>query len=395
MIEFDVNEYIKLKLEKGITNIYIKNQLFNHCKRVMIKKNLEDLENIESIDELIDNALPENSENDYGLFSKELREIKPEEEFWAHCSAFQMWAEKNYDSLFLHRNLSFPLLKKLVEIGDRKAKHILKDEIVKRLESGYHPVIEFLQREGYTKYIDRKELFSILLNYKELTAISKLFDGKLEEIVWFYGLDYELTFDYYDMLIFNKNVVGLNLSKRNLKRIHDEIGCFKKLLYLDLSFNKIKRLPKTIGKLESLKELGVMHNRLETVPPEIGQLKKLKTLFLDSNKIQTLPSSIGDLASLNKLFLDANYIKILPKNLGNLENLYDLGLSNNPFEDFPSPILEIKSIVTLSLDTNKLSNLDEKLLLLSNMEVIHLDEKFKNKKIVKKLIKNGVKPSFY
>ncbi len=395
VIEFNVNRFIKLKLEKGITNIYICNVLFTHCKRAMITTSLKYLEYIESIDELIDNALPEDLDIDYNPHYKTNLGISPEDEFWVHCSTFQVWVENNYDSLLLHKNLAFPILKELVAYGDRKAKLMFKEEIIKRLETGYHPVIEYLESAGYTKHIEKEELFSILLNRREFEVIFKIFDGKLDEVVWHYGYDFESTLDGYDILIFNKSVVWLDLSERNLKWIHNEIGCLKKLTHLDLSYNKLTTLPKTIGNLISLVDLRADYNRLETIPSEIGQLKKLKVLFLDSNRIRTLPSSIGDLVSLNKLTLDSNYIKTLPETLGNLKKLHDLGLSNNSFGNFPSLILKIESIRSLTLDANKLSNLDEKLLLLSNMEEIHLDEKFRNKKIVKKLIENGINLSFY
>lgn len=39
-------------------------------------------------------------------------------EFWGHCSNLQVWAENNYDTRLLHRNLSSPLLKQLSDLGD-------------------------------------------------------------------------------------------------------------------------------------------------------------------------------------------------------------------------------------------------------------------------------------
>ena len=48
----------------------------------------------------------------------------------------QVWAEMNYDTRILHRNLAFPLLKKLAQVGDPIAKKALKDEIAKRFLSG-------------------------------------------------------------------------------------------------------------------------------------------------------------------------------------------------------------------------------------------------------------------
>ena len=58
MKEFIINNYIKLKLENGKTNIYVNNKLFRQCKYVLIRKSVNELEDLlilESIDELADN----------------------------------------------------------------------------------------------------------------------------------------------------------------------------------------------------------------------------------------------------------------------------------------------------------------------------------------------------
>ena len=39
---------------------------------------------------------------------------------------------------------AFPLLKQLTDVGDPLAKRVFKEEIVKRIESNYEPVINFL-----------------------------------------------------------------------------------------------------------------------------------------------------------------------------------------------------------------------------------------------------------
>ena len=92
MVEFYINDLLKLKLEDGITNIYVKGELFNQCKHVTFKKKVDQLEELykfESIDELIDNTLDEDIENDkeyYMTPNERSREISPAEEFWVHCS---------------------------------------------------------------------------------------------------------------------------------------------------------------------------------------------------------------------------------------------------------------------------------------------------------------------
>ena len=72
---------------------------------------------INSIDEAAENL------SIYGV------KLSPEVEFHGHCSNLQAWAENHYDTRLLHSNLSFPLLKKLAELGDPQAKQMIKDEI--------------------------------------------------------------------------------------------------------------------------------------------------------------------------------------------------------------------------------------------------------------------------
>ncbi|GAH27524.1 unnamed protein product, partial [marine sediment metagenome] len=62
--------------------------------------------------------------------------ITPEQEFWAHCSNLQTWAEHHYDTRLLHSNISFPLLRRLTEAGDPVAKQFFKDEIAERIKLG-------------------------------------------------------------------------------------------------------------------------------------------------------------------------------------------------------------------------------------------------------------------
>lgn len=70
----------------------------------------------------------------------------------------QAWYEQDYDTRLLHSNLAFPLLKKLTYCGDPFAKKVFKEEIAKRLESGFLPVVLYLIKEGYLSYLNAEEL---------------------------------------------------------------------------------------------------------------------------------------------------------------------------------------------------------------------------------------------
>ena len=156
MREFKVNEYITLKLERNKTFIYVNNERFNQCHYLLMNipiANVKEFDGIESIDEIAEKLDHSNQNRTRGQF-----EIDPTTEFWGHCSNMQVWVEKNYDTRLLHSNLSFPLLKKLTDVGDPIAKKVFKEEIALRVESGYKPVISYLLREGYLNYLSEDEL---------------------------------------------------------------------------------------------------------------------------------------------------------------------------------------------------------------------------------------------
>ena len=157
---FIINELITLKLEGGRTNIYVKDQLFNQCKYLLLNINTKragDYDDINSIDEAIE-RLDRSLEGSGGSRF----DITPETEFWAHCSNIQAWAENDYDTRILHRNLAFPLLRKLAMLGDLKANKVYKEEVAMRLESGYPSVIAFLSYGGYLTVIDDEEFKTIV-----------------------------------------------------------------------------------------------------------------------------------------------------------------------------------------------------------------------------------------
>jgi len=154
--EFKINDFINVRLEEGYTNIYVKNRFFNQCKYLLLNIPVEKISSFDEIDsideaaEILDSSLEMMSPYEY--------HIEPEEEFLAHCSNLQVWAENGYNTRLLHSNLAFPLLERLTEAGDPLAKKAFKEEIVKRYTSDYPPVIEYLKEEGYLEYLTDEEL---------------------------------------------------------------------------------------------------------------------------------------------------------------------------------------------------------------------------------------------
>jgi hypothetical protein len=151
MIEFIVNEYITLKLERNKTNIYVDGKIFKQCKYLAFNvpfDHNQEFDMIESVDEM------EQRDRSYGYQGLN---ISPEQEFWGHCSNLQAWVELGYDTRMLHRNLAFPLLRELVRIGDPVAKKVFKEEIFLRVEEGNVNVVRYLLKQRYFDFFSKEE----------------------------------------------------------------------------------------------------------------------------------------------------------------------------------------------------------------------------------------------
>ena len=175
--EFKINQYITLKLEEEIideeedlkktrTNIYVKGEKFRQCSFLLIDIPIEkttlinEITSIDEAEEKLDTSLDEEGRDPFEYI------IPPETEFWGHCSNIQVWAENNYNTKLLHRNLAFPLLKKLTEVGDPIAKRVFKEEIAKRFASCHPNVIHFLLFKNYLDYLSEEELDVMFKEFK-------------------------------------------------------------------------------------------------------------------------------------------------------------------------------------------------------------------------------------
>ncbi|MFX0037641.1 MAG: hypothetical protein ACFE9I_18630 [Candidatus Hermodarchaeota archaeon] len=203
----------------------------------------DDIESVDEIAERLDKSME---------LSKKTINISPKEEFWAHCSNLQVWAENDYNTCLLLSSLAFPLLEKLVEVGDPLAKKIFKEEIAKRLASGVESVVTFLFNEGYVSRFLTKEEF--LLSYL-----------KSEEFEYLYELNEKLGFelqycfratDPNTFHIENKSITIINLNGNGLDNLPEIISKFEHLKLLTLYGNNITNIPEAIWNLKDIKILG-------------------------------------------------------------------------------------------------------------------------------------------
>lgn len=402
MLEFTINEYITLKLEDGKTNIYILEEEFIQCKYLLMTIPVQEIELYNEIDSIDEAAEKLDKSLERGNLKASTIDIPPRVEFWGHCSNLQVWAEQDYDTRFIHSNLAFPLLKKLTEVGELKAKKMFKDEIGKRYENGPDSVRQFFALEGYMDYLGREEMWSVMPNQSEvriLRAIEKeagaefmLHSNEMEELVWGEKPN-QLAFS-----IKGDNMIEINflnfktLPALKWQKIFALLGKFTALKWVYLSHSNLKIIPSNIKHIKGLEVLALNHNEIVEVPEAIGDLEKLIWLILNNNKIRMLPKSIGRLQSLEELRLDTNELTRLPYFIGNFESLKKLHLGNNRLDNFPDIIIEMESLTQLSLSDNLISDIPENIIAMKSLRGINLkgNKINENSRITALLKKKGV-----
>ncbi|NVM38421.1 MAG: leucine-rich repeat domain-containing protein [Candidatus Lokiarchaeota archaeon] len=350
--QFQINKLIVLKLEEGVTNIYLNGEKFIQCKFLITDipiTELEHVHNSKSIDELFGN---QNLDLEY---DKVKYKIAPEVEFWAHCSNLQAWAESGYDTRLLLSNLSFPLLKKLAQLGDIHAKRVLKEEVAKRISTGYNPVIQFLVMESYTELLNIEELEIAIKDLKEFN----LYRCNLKKIP--------------DFILKGKKLQNLILSENRIEQLDERLGKLKFLTKLYLNDNHIEYLPTTIGNLINLKELNLRRNKLKFLPESLYNLSNLKKLDLSVNRFKKFPENVCNIISLENLNLSKNQIKIIPHSIVSLINLKCLTLNQNKLNRLPDNIGMLDSLVWLLIDGNNLKELPETIKNLKSLKYLYID----------------------
>lgn len=159
MLAYSINEFLSLKFENRRANVYVNGKRFTQCMYLLLNipiSKVERYEEIDSIDKAAENL-------NHGLHERNFSyRITPKTEFIAHCSNIQTWAENNYDTRILHRNIALPLLKELTKAGGLKARRVFKDEIASRFSSGHLPVMLYLLQGGYLQVLNCEELATVM-----------------------------------------------------------------------------------------------------------------------------------------------------------------------------------------------------------------------------------------
>jgi Leucine-rich repeat (LRR) protein len=408
-----------LKLENGETVIYVKGRRFSICKHLVFNIRIDKISSfneIQSIDEVSD------------IITNLKAYIPPETEFWGHCSNLQVWYENDYNTKLLHRNLAFPLLKRLTELGEIKAKRIFKEEVAKRFLGGHQTTSEYLYKEGYLQSFTTEELEFLIQDcfsrnlFKSLTQkiildkIKRQFPA-VDEFRYYIEKDkiVEITISRKDHRIIknSKDIFCLQfltylkiLSLHNFENVRmcdfevfkelerlklsmcnlTEIKClnnFNNLETLELDFNMIKEI-NDLDNLTNLTKLSLYKNQIEEIK-NLNGLTNLKELILADNKIKVL-KGVNDLKNLKTLRLDFNEISEI-KELNSLNNLEYLNLCGNQIEDI-SNLKLLNNLKELDLRYNKIKNV-EALKNLSNLNHVKLRHNEISELEIKEILKKN------
>ena len=84
MQEFQINEYLSLKLENEHTIIYVEKKRFLQCKYLLLNIKTDEIQSLDEI-ESIDEASEILDKSQEGVGSEEV-DIPSDTEFWGHCS---------------------------------------------------------------------------------------------------------------------------------------------------------------------------------------------------------------------------------------------------------------------------------------------------------------------
>ncbi|MFX1446496.1 MAG: hypothetical protein ACFFHV_24145 [Promethearchaeota archaeon] len=181
--EFRVNEYITLKLENGSTNVYIGGKYHTQFKLLMVKKpngKIEPSHISESYDDSAERLRKSLDPTKIPEILKCSEEIPPEVEFTTYCATLKNWADSDYKTDLLARNIAIPLLQKLTDVGDPLAKKIFKEEIAKRFNNGHLSFILYFIKSGYLALLtttEERETIYYKNNEKLRDLIADLLQG--------------------------------------------------------------------------------------------------------------------------------------------------------------------------------------------------------------------------
>jgi len=168
------------------------------------------------------------------------------------------------------------------------------------------------------------------------------------------------------------DLTELILYDNRLTALTPRIGELKTLTNLVLQGNRLRQVPPEIGELTELRMLALGDNRIASLPAQLWQLGKLQELLLGDNQLDAVPAEIQGLGLLSRLDLSYNHVLALPRELGRLGNLQILDLTGNQIASLPVELGQLTNLLRLNLGSNRLTHLPPEIGRLANLREFDL-----------------------
>eukprot|EP01096_Ripella_sp_DP13-Kostka_P008710 TRINITY_DN326_c0_g1_i1.p1 TRINITY_DN326_c0_g1~~TRINITY_DN326_c0_g1_i1.p1 ORF type:complete len:869 (+),score=358.49 TRINITY_DN326_c0_g1_i1:71-2608(+) len=152
----------------------------------------------------------------------------------------------------------------------------------------------------------------------------------------------------------------LDLTRRNIHTLPEELYRMRKLTSLDLSENLMEVIP---GELSKLAEAGLLQilncsgNQISRIEDDFGKLTSLEEIILNNNLFEELPACLSRLYQISRIELGSNFIKEIPSSINSLIFLQTLVLSNNQITVIPESLCSLNALHVLDLSHNQITSL--------------------------------------
>ena len=115
---------------------------------------------------------------------------------------------------------------------------------------------------------------------------------------WKYHVGSALRMDSNSYNVYKGHIITLKyihyIGTPELRKLPENLGNLKELLFLDIVHSRIKKIPESIDQLKKLLHLLIYYNfDLFSLPESLGELSNLIGLVLRDNNLIALPESIG------------------------------------------------------------------------------------------------------
>ena len=145
----------------------------------------------------------------------------------------------------------------------------------------------------------------------------------------------------------------------------------ERVLALDLSRKRLRSLPEELQSLESLRYLLLNKNRLQSLPSWLANMADLEALIADHNRFSLFPEVLMEMPQIAQLSLGENYLRGIPLDIDQMQGLQIWSLWGNVLASFPASLGNLPRLTILDLLHNEMTVDEQSTLkeLLPNVEI--------------------------